>query len=253
MVYILGTDFFFEVAKGKVVGHKAVIITAHNDNVSSAAEEDIWEEGGHLIKLTSAETMNIVSDNVGDDSDKDGARTVIISGLDGDYKDINEVITMNGTSNVETSKSYIRVRSLATRTAGSTITNSGAITATASSASTVQCKIDNGNGQSANIHYTVPTGKKSYIIRLDLNTQKTTGGQSPIVHFLGHVQPKGGAEIVAFDNHIDSSVQNFLTLEQPIMPALASGADIRIDADTDQNDTIAGARFYIIEVDDDLD
>lgn len=263
MVYILGTDFFYEVAKGKVVGHKAIIVSGHNDDIDSADEEDLWEGGGHLTLLSGAQTMNIKSSNVADDDGVSGANTVLIQGLDNDYNEISETITMNGTTDVLTTNAYRRVRSLTVRTVGEDLggdhedlsgkSNVGNITATSSVSAKLQCQIDIDNGVSNNIHYTVPAGNTSYILKVDLNSQKTTGGQSPIVHFLGHVRPLSGAEIVVFDEHLDTAVQNFRVVEQPIMPKLAARTDIRIDGDTDQNDTIASAKFYIIQVDDSLD
>lgn len=244
-------DFFFEVAKGNVPKHKAIFVTGNNTDIDTGVEEDVWEQGGVLTYLTSAETMNIVSTAMADDGDPAGigARTVLVTGLSSAHVLQSETVTMNGVADVLTSLSYLRVRSLTVVTAGSTEANAGVITATASSAATVQCAIAANEGISNNSHYTVPAATKAYIIDVYFTTTKEGGG-APIVHFLGFSNKRiaNGAWVQVLDEHIDTGVFNTLHLEQKIMPELTAKTDIRVAATTTVNNTEVTTRMYIVEV-----
>jgi hypothetical protein len=60
MTYISNRSWEHEVSAGRVSGASWVLIRGHNPDIDSAASEDIWEGGGTLSYLTSAETMDIV-------------------------------------------------------------------------------------------------------------------------------------------------------------------------------------------------
>ena len=251
MSYIGTKDFFFEVSRGNVPKHKAVIVPSHNDDIDSGVEEDIWEEGGSLSYLSSAETMNIVSDSTADDGDPagTGARALLVTGLNGSHVLTTEVVTMNGTSNVLTSNSYLRIRSILVVTAGSGLANAGIITATASSAGTVQCTIAAGESLSQNSQYTVPAATTAYIIDIVFSTTKEGGG-TPVVHFKGFVKTSSAnaAWLQVFDQHLDTGVTNTERLQQLVMPELAAKSDIRMAATTTVNNTEVTARMFIVEV-----
>lgn len=70
----------------------------------------------------------MLSDSVNDTAAGTGARTVFISGLDSNYDVISETVTLNGTSAVQTVRSYLRVNSFLIMSAGSGKTNAGSIT-----------------------------------------------------------------------------------------------------------------------------
>ena len=122
-------DFFFEVSELNVTGHTPVIIRGHNTDVDIASgDEDIWEVGGNLIYLEDAEAINFTSTSFTDNSSNGtGARTLEVKGLDRDFKEITEVINLNGTIVARTTKAFIRVHQIKVLTAGSTTWNAGNI------------------------------------------------------------------------------------------------------------------------------
>jgi len=133
---------------------------AYNGSVGTSYE-DVWAAGGTESYLTSAETMITVST---DGNDKgvatalSGARTLQIYGLDSNYDEINEIVTLNGTSNVTTSNSYLRVYRAIVRSAGSTGSNEGVISLTSSSSGYTHASISIGDNQTLKSQYTVPNG-----------------------------------------------------------------------------------------------
>jgi hypothetical protein len=134
--------------------------------------EDVWDYsgGGQRTLLTSAETMNIVSTDVNDTSAGTGARTITIVGLDENYNRITENVTLNGTSNVLTSKSYLRVGRMLVISAGSGLTNAGEITATASSSGEVQDVVPELGGISSQCALTVPADHFMILTLINIGT-----------------------------------------------------------------------------------
>lgn len=163
MTFIPNSDFFIDVAQGKVTGHTIHRVIARNSDVD-VTKEDIWFNGGTLVYLSAAEKMNIVSTSTSDTSAGTGARTVLLSGTDSSYNEITETITMNGTSNVLSVNNYLRVNLMEVVTAGSGGVTAGAITATAQTAGTVQANMPIGENRTGKSHYTIPLGKTAYLV-----------------------------------------------------------------------------------------
>jgi hypothetical protein len=68
-------DFFFEIAKGNVAGHSAIIKFGENPDIDSGSGvEDIWDGGGTYVPPTVARLHNVVSSSVQD------AGTILSSG-----------------------------------------------------------------------------------------------------------------------------------------------------------------------------
>jgi len=172
-----GKDFLIEVNKGLVPGHSLIHKFGQNLGASTT-EQDVWGQGGILAFLTAAETMDVIStDTTNDISTGNNARTVELTGLDASFNVITETVTLGATA-VTTTASFIRVYRMKVVTVGTYgVTNLGTITATASSAGTVQCDVSVGDGQSGTTHYTVPAGFTAYILRISITTDagKTCG------------------------------------------------------------------------------
>lgn len=164
-------DFLIEVNMGNVAGQELVHWFGDNDAVGTS-EEDIWGNGGTLVHLTSAETMDIIStDTTNDIFNGINARSVIIIGLDENFTEINETVLLNNVVNT-TTKEFIRIfRMFVVDVGGYGAINSGRIIATASTNGTVQSSIEIGEGQSTTTHYTVPAGKTAYILRASITMQ----------------------------------------------------------------------------------
>ena len=166
------------IAENKYAGRFVVNKFGRNSDVDAA--EDIWEGGGDYTGFPtgSAETLTIVSSSADDTSDGTGARTLRIFGLDSDFELQQEDITLNGTTNVTTTNTYMRVYRAYVLTAGSGDTNAGVITINhTTTTSNVFASIQAGFGQTHLSNYTVPSGFTGYLKRfhasiLDSNTNR---------------------------------------------------------------------------------
>lgn len=128
--------------------------------------EDVWSGGGTITFLTSAETLDVVSDNILDDAGNPAgnAHTVRLEGLDNSYNEITEDINLDGTTPVTTTKSFLRFNRCLVIAVGTAVesTNVGTITITASTAGTIQSVILPEEGQSQQAIFTIPLGKTGF-------------------------------------------------------------------------------------------
>lgn len=150
-----------DVGLGLIPGQTGLNKFGYNPNIGTS-EEDIWDVGGDWPgPLDSAVQFNIASTSLLDDGSPPGtgAQTVQIYGLDGSYALADESVTMDGTSDVLTSGSYFVVFRMVVTAAGSTGSNAGNITATASaSGSSAMAQITQNLNQTLMACYMVPAG-----------------------------------------------------------------------------------------------
>jgi hypothetical protein len=89
--------------------------------------EDIWDYGGTRTDQSAAKTLALSSADTDDDAAGTGARTVQIWGVDGSYNFQTEVVTMDGTTQVDTVYQYLFIYRMKCLTFGSQGVNDGAI------------------------------------------------------------------------------------------------------------------------------
>ena len=148
---------------------KTLNIQGINEDVDLAAAEDVCEAGGTyaglpVIPTQAGEALNVVSGSANDAAAGTGARTIRVEGLDASGNWAEENITMNGTTNVVTTSTWLRVIRAYVVTAGSGATNAGAITIKHNTTTAnVFAVIKAGRAQAANAVFTVPLGKTAYL------------------------------------------------------------------------------------------
>jgi len=149
--------FDLQLARGQVGGHTGLEIFGYSPNIANTAQGPMWEgqtqSGGLYTPPSSAAQLVLVSSSATDDT----TRSVIISGLDANFAPITEIIALNGTTNVTTTQSFLRINSMYMASS----TNTGTITAKISS--TTYAQINPGIGQTQMSIYTVPAGYTFYL------------------------------------------------------------------------------------------
>ena len=248
-------DLMLDISRGKVAGHSTVVVRGHNPSQTSASGFVDIAEFGNLTYLATAETMNITSTSTDDDDGGAGLETILVQGVDNTGVAIQEIVTLNGTANVLTVNSYLRVNTMIGLSVGATAWNVGNVTAKASSAATTQCEMNATEGISQNSHYTVPLGSTLYVYRLEMNASKQAGGQAPNVEFKGYARAGGAGNcwVQNFDKRLDASVSIELDVDLPFPSTSAQAigrTDIRFTSDTDQDSTETRTRFYGILIED---
>lgn len=165
--------FNIEVSKGEVSGYISVQVAGNNPSIGNTFE-DVWDFGGTFIYPTAGETWEVLSDNVNDMSAGTGARTVLINGLDTNYVEQTESVTMNGTTPVVTTRTdWFRMTSVIVISSGSGQTNAGDITIRVSGGGNTRSLIQTGLSRTFNGFFTVPANKvfivQQAIVRLPKN------------------------------------------------------------------------------------
>lgn len=115
--------------------------------------------------LDSAMILNVVSTSINDTLAGSGARTVYIAGLDANYNEQSEILTLNGTTPVNTINDYVWAHTLMVLTAGSTGYNEGILTLNDTiTLMTMPIQFNNAY----NAAYMVPAGYTFYLERIFL-------------------------------------------------------------------------------------
>jgi hypothetical protein len=152
--------FDVQVARSQIMGHSTVNIYGFQPSVATT-QIPVWEVASGYTYPASATTMNLVSSDAGDTT-----MTVLIQGLDSAYAPISEVLALNGTTDVVTTKSYLRINSMSVA-AG---TPAGAITLKDLTNTTTYARINASIGRTQMSIYTVPAGFTFYLSRIDAYT-----------------------------------------------------------------------------------
>ena len=153
---------FHDIVKGNMWDTRPLNIFGFNRTIGTAFET-IWDDGGNYTFPTSALTMDVVSTSASDTMD------VLISGLDANYAEISETVTLTGTVAVTTSASFLRINS-AIILAGS---NVGDISI--SNGGTNYAFIGATLGTTQSSVYTVPAGHSLYLLRIDVCSGTNNG------------------------------------------------------------------------------
>lgn len=197
--------FELQVARGQIMGHSSFQVFGYNPDVDTS-EESIWPDGGTIPHPTSASQLTIVSTDAADDGNPvgTGARTVYIEGLDGNYNVVSETVTMNGTTGVTTTNSYLYVNQFYVATVGSGGANAGEITAKVST--TLYDIIAVGYNTRTTAHYCVPAGYTAYITTGVITAGQASGSTS-VTAFLKQHGPDGILRVGAVSTLNNGSVQ----------------------------------------------
>jgi len=145
-------------------GHYPVRRFGHNAAVGGAWET-VYHGSDLYTYLTSAERLYVISDDTDDDGAPvgNGARTVVVKGLDASYEVLQETVTMNGTTHVLTDASFLRVTKCWVATAGSTGYNEGTITIKNNAEDNTLDQIEPQEAESHACIHTVPADQTTYL------------------------------------------------------------------------------------------
>ena len=172
----IGTSepFELQVARGDITGHTALFKYGYNSLIVNV-EETIWDAGGIYTYPTSAVKMTATSAGGADDEFVE----ITMVGLDADYNEVSEVVTLDGTGVGESSTFFLRlyrafVSGSQAPTGNVTIANS----------STTYAQITLGENQTLMAVYTVPAGHTLYITEGIATHGTDTSGAFMTVRFV---------------------------------------------------------------------
>jgi hypothetical protein len=171
--------YLLAVAEGLIPDVSSVNIFAASDNVKTGDPKTLWELLGtsdYAFPAT-AQTMNVKSSSASDNS----TARVLISGLDTNWNALTETVALNGTADVDTVGSFLRINSVIMTAAGSGQTsNVGNITVKNQSNTTVYAQIDATKGRTFMSLYSVPVGYTFYVNTINQYSGDGNGGSAYI-------------------------------------------------------------------------
>lgn len=229
------TDFNIHVSRENVQGanflHRAFL------SGTFSTEQTVWNSGTIWVPPSAASTMTVVSTSANDVAAGTGARTVSVAGLDANYLEISETITMTGLTPVTTTKSYLRIHRLTVVTAGTSKSNEGVISISNTS---LQGSIIAMAGQSSFSIYTIPANKIGYLHNLHLTSSKSTDGK-----FMLRTQFGGVSRI----RHTALLTGGQYDVEFTYPTVLPAGTDIEMRAIASTGNGIVAGSYDIFLVD----
>ena len=159
--------FELQVARGQIMGHEVLNVFGYSTSITNTAFIPAWENTAAYVFPTVASTMLVTSSSA-----SDTAVTILIDGLDANYARITESVTLNGTTDVPTTKVFFRINSVIT-TAGNAV---GTIYVK-NAGGTTYAQIAIGSGRTNMSVYTVPAGYTAYLTQFDAfsSTSVTSG------------------------------------------------------------------------------
>ena len=148
------------IAKGEVNGYSVRNIFGYNSSVGTTFVP-LWENATVYTYPTSALTMTVTS-NVADNG-----VVILIAGLDANYNQISETVTLAGT--VTTVNQYFRINDVVT------VSGNALNLITISNGGTTYANVRGGDGKNQASIYTVPAGYSFYLFRIDAFSATATG------------------------------------------------------------------------------
>ena len=180
--------FNLQVAREQIFNHKTIFKFGFNPDIDNTLET-VWAQGGLYSYLESATVLKVSSSSTADTSAGTGARTVELFGLDTNYDEINETVTLNGQNAVNTTKEYLRINRMIVRSAGTGSQNAGVIyagtgTVTTGVPANKYATIAIGDNQTLMSLWTVPKDYTAYLIQTDITVATTQNNKYCTVHLV---------------------------------------------------------------------
>jgi len=221
--------FNLQLARGQIENHKHVFKFGFNPDINGN-EETIWDVGGIYAYPASAVTMTATT-TAGTPATDNGVK-ITIQGLDADYNEVSQEITLAGSGTATTTQTFLRVfRAFVSGsqepTATVNITNDG----------TTYARVTLDDNQTLMAIWTVPAGYTAYILKGNLGTGTANNNQYIIARLVSRELGK------VFRTEAKVTIQNgeiAVDFEVPLSfpektdieaRALSSGANNQVFAD----------------------
>lgn len=227
------------IAKGAFPNLSGIQKFGYNPDIAST-EEVIWNPGGSVTYPTTAAVIEIDSTSADDISTGTGARTIELQGLDANYNLQIETVTLDQTDSAGlhgiSTNTFIRLFRARVATAGSGGVNAGVITCTIGGNTMAQ--IPANAGQTLQAIYTVPAGKRAYLLSVHSGTSK----EKEITLGL-YAKPFGNG----FNLKVYETFRSRLDRKYDIVEYFDEKTDIELRAKADATTGISGGFELLLE------
>ena len=191
--YSEGVDF----AKGVILDASQRNIFGTTGGVANIVTSEFrtpWELASNYEFPTSAAQMTLVSTSA-----SDTAVTVLILGLDANYRQIRETQTLTGTTPITTDNTYFRINDIGC------VAGNAVGTITLKVGANTYAQINPGTGRDQKAVYTVPKGHCFFLQRIDAFCTDANGGKA--ARFRNFVRSSNGRELRVADTTFFENMQ----------------------------------------------
>lgn len=227
-------DFGIAVGLGLVHGFSSAVFTGARTDVPISLQDlmpsGVGSSGTYIFPSDSGQEMQVYSTSLSDTSD------LLIRGLDENWLEQEETITLQGTTVVSSTKLWSRINQIANR--GDTpflgtvsISNVG---------NTVVYAQSGSKQRSFNGIYSTPANKYSFLVNLIDSMVKSTGGDTNVQMDVA-VRYPGISFITEFQKGVQRSGTSSEALSNPLPLMLPPKTDYKLSAIADA----AGANFLV--------
>jgi len=228
--------FELQVVRNQIENHKTVFKFGFNPDVNGA-EETIWDVGGIYAYPSSAVAMTVTTD-AGTPANDNGVK-VIVFGLDEDYNEVNDEVTLAGAGTATTTQTFLRVfRAYVSGSQAPTgnlnITNGG----------TTYARITLGENQTLMALWTVPAGYTGFLDHVNIATGTTNANQYVTAQIVQRTQ--GGVFRVMMKQTLGSGGVADFILRYPI--EVSEKTDLEVRAESSGSNNLISANFSIVYV-----
>lgn len=234
-----------QVARGNFLDTKGRTIFGRNPDVDASTTETVWNTGGDYVFPAAAETLSIVSTDAADDGTPGGtgARTISVTGLDVNFEEISEIVTLDGLTPVVTTAAFLRVNLGVAITAGSAGSNVGDIVATQSTSALTMFTMSATLGRTQLGVYTVPADHTLLVTRVFASISRTQAGTAAVLALIRFPSIPDSAFQEFGGSGVHSSGTSWVSVTYPLPTNFPGPLDVILRAEAGSNNTDINAGF----------
>ena len=228
--------FELQVVRGQVENHKTVFKFGYNPDIDGV-EETIWDVGGIYAYPGSAVAMTVATD-AGTPANDNGVK-VVVEGLDGDYNEVSEEVTLAGSGTATTTQTFFRVNR-------SYVSGSQAPTGNLNitNGATTYARITISENQTLMAMWTVPAGYTGFLDHVNIATGTTNANQYITAQIVQR-QLDGVFRVMMKQTLGSGGVADFL-LRYPIL--VPEKTDIEVRAVSSGSNNLISANFSMVYI-----
>ena len=227
--------YYLQVSRGLINGHKRVFKFGYNGEIQNV-EETIWDVGGLYTYPSSAVTMTATSSSGATDEDVE----VTIQGVDTNYAELSETVTLNASGTATTTGSFLRV--YRAFVSGSTASDGNI---TIANGGTTYAYVSANDQQTLMALWTVPAGYTAYLFQLDTTAFTVQNNKVATIRMLTR-ELNGVFRTQNKFDLFEGSYHQDITCPQPIPEK--TDIEFRAIADSSNADLRVAATFDIIYI-----
>jgi len=235
------SDYKHEVATGTRQGREIWNKFGYNEDIDVGTEV-IASWGGTFTPLTTATTLTISSTSVNDTSGGTGCNSIVIYGIDANRQEAIEVVTMNGTTPIVTTSTWLGINRAAMFLCGSGQINDGTIEIDAVTDASVMAQMPSNNGVTQQCIFHVPENFNFVTEWLYINVLNQGKNAELRIKLWVYSAVSNGKQEV-FRTDIDTQVLNLIDLEPNLPFPITEKTVMWLECTSNKAGVVVNARF----------